>query len=237
VHGTLAIARKELRSTFNSPIAYAFLVLFLGAALASFFHDVWIRDQATLRGLFDALPLLLTFLVPALTMRLWSEERKLGTFEVLLTLPLTPGEIVLGKFLASWALLALALGLTAGLPVTVAMLGRPDWGPIIGGYAAALLLGAAYLAIGLVVSSLTENQILAFLATLAICFLLWIVGEETVTRLFPLSVSEVLEAIGTGARFKSVGRGVLDIADLAYYATITCGALAANAVALELRKG
>jgi len=233
----MAVAKKELRSYFDSPIAYAFLVLFLAGALASFFNVVWVQNQASLRGLFDILPLLLTFLVPALTMRLWSEERKLGTFEVLLTLPLTPGEIVLGKFLASWGLLGIALALTAGLPITMASLGRLDWGPVIGGYAAALLLGAAYLAIGLVISSLTENQILAFLATLAVCFALYVVGEEVVTRFFPLPVAEVLESLGTGARFRSVGRGVLDVADLAYYGTITGAALAANAFALEIRKG
>jgi ABC-2 type transport system permease protein len=233
----MAIAKKELRSTFNSPIAYVFLVLFLGAALAYFFHFVWAQNQASLRVLFDILPLLLTLLVPALTMRLWSEERKLGTFEVLLTLPLTPGEIVLGKFLASLMLVAIALALTAGLPITMAALGRLDWGPVMGGYAAALLLGAAYLAIGLLISNRTENQILAFLSTLTVCFVLWVIGEEVVTRVFPVPVAEVLEALGTGSRFRSVARGVLDLSDIAYYMTIVVAALTANAAALEIRKG
>jgi ABC-2 type transport system permease protein len=237
MHGTLAVTRKELRSYFNSPIAYVFLVLFLGAALAAFFHDVWAQKQASLRGLFDALPLLLTFLVPALTMRLWSEERKLGTLEVLLTLPLRGGEVVGGKFLASLALLAMALLLTIGIPLTVSALGSLDWGPVIGGYFAALLLGAAYLAIGLVISSLTENQILAFLATLAVCFAFWIIGEEVFTRYFPVSIASVLEQVGTGSRFRSVGRGVLDLADLVYYGSIVAAALTANAAALEARKG
>ncbi|HVY60145.1 MAG TPA: ABC transporter permease, partial [Planctomycetota bacterium] len=227
----------ELRSYFNSPIAYVFLVLFLGAALAFFFHDVWAVGQANLRGLFDMLPLLMVFLVPALTMRLWSEERKVGTFEVLLTLPLTGAEVVVGKFLASLALVGLALALTGGTAITMAAVGTLDWGPVIGGYCAALLLGAAYLAIGLLVSSLTENQILAFLATLAVCFALWLVGEEFVTKLFPVSVAGALEKVGTGARFRSVGRGVLDLGDLAYYATLVVSALAANAFTLEWRKG
>lgn len=237
MHGTLAVARKELRSYFNSPIAYVFLLLFLGAALVRFFHEVWSVGQANLRPLFDGLPLLMVFLVPALTMRLWSEERKMGTHEILLTLPLTGTEVVAGKFLASLALVALALALTGGAAITVASLGPLDWGPVIGGYAAALLLGAAYLAIGLLVSSFTENQILAFLATLAICFGLWIIGEETVTKIFPVSVASALEQIGTGARFRSVGRGVLDLGDLVYYGTIVVSALAANAASLEVRKG
>jgi ABC-2 type transport system permease protein len=237
MHGTLSIARRELRTYFNSPIAYVFLALFLVAALGSFFQDFWARNQASLRGLFDVIPLLLTFLVPALTMRLWSEERKLGTLEVLLTLPVRGGEVVAGKFLASLALVGLALLLTAGIPITVASLGDLDWGPVIGGYFAALLLGAAYLAIGLVVSSVTENQILAFLATLGICFVMWLVGEDFVTRYLPVSVASVFEQIGTGARFRSVGRGVIDLSDLVYYATIVVGALYANAAALEARKG
>src|SRR5207244_12727874 len=109
--------------------------------------------------------------------------------------------------------------------------------PVIGGYWAALLLGAAYLAIGLVVSSVTENQILAFLATLAICFSLWLVGEDFFTKLFPVSVASMLERVGTGARFRSVGRGVVDLGDVVYYLSIVASALAANIAALEVRKG
>ncbi len=237
MRGTIAVAKKELRSYFNSPIAYAFLVLFLIASTAAFFSDFFPRNQASLRSLFAAFPLLLTFLVPALTMRLFAEERKLGTLEVLLTLPLRPVEVVLGKFLASVALLALALLLTAGAPLTAALLGDLDWGPVAGGYAAALLLGAAYLAIGLVISALTENQILAFLATLAVCFLFWLVGEEAVTRLFSVSQAAVLQMFGTGARFRSVERGVIDLRDIYYYVGIvTCG-LAFNVLAIETRKG
>lgn len=236
MHTILAVTRKELRAYFNSTIAYVFLIVFAGAGLARFFHQVWVIDQATLRPLLEVLPLLLLVLVPALTMRLWSEERKLGTLEVLLTMPVRGGEVVLGKFLASLILLAIGLMLTFGAPVTMAMLGPLDWGPVIGGYLAALLVGAAYLAIGLMVSSLTENQILAFLGALLICFALWIVGEEVFLKLWPQNVAAVLERIGTGARFESVARGVVDLRDMAYYGSLIALCLAGNTVALEARR-
>lgn len=236
MHTVLAIMRKELRAYFNSTIAYVFLLIFAGAALSSFFHTVWRLDQASLRPLFDTLPLLLLVLVPALTMRLWSEERKLGTLEVLLTMPVRDGEVVLGKFLASLLVLALALLLTLGAPITMELLGPLDVGPAIGGYAAALLVGACYLAIGLMVSSLTENQILAFLGALLLCFALWLVGEEVFVKLWPQSVASVLEQLGTGARFRSVERGVIDLRDMAYYASIVAFGLTANAMALKARR-
>jgi ABC-2 type transport system permease protein len=233
---TIAILRKELRSYFNSPIAYVFLMLFSGVALASFFHDIWARDQATLRGLFDVLPLMLLLVVPALTMRLWSEERKLGTFEILMTLPVRHRDVVFGKFLASWALLGLALLLTIGAAITMQTYGDLDMGPVIGGYAAALLMGASYLAIGMLVSALTENQILAFLGALLICFALWVLGEEFFLGLFPQDIAERLSWFGTGARFRSVARGVLDLRDLIYYASVIVVCLGANMAVLEARK-
>jgi ABC-2 type transport system permease protein len=236
MHGIAAIARKELRSYFNSPIAYVFLILFLGASLASFFHLAWARDEASCRDLFEALPLLLLFVVPALTMRLWSEERKLGTLEILLTFPVRDAEVVLGKFLASLVLLVVALALTAGAPVTMALLGPLDWGPVLGGYLAALLLGAAYLSIGLFVSSLTENQILAFLGALLACFLLWVAGEEFFIRVLPERIAEIGQLVGTGARFRSIGRGVLDLRDLVYYGSIVAAMLYLNTAALDARK-
>jgi ABC-2 type transport system permease protein len=232
-----AVLKRELRSYFNSPIASVFLLLFTGASLASFFHEAWARNEASARDLFEALPLLLLFVVPALTMRLWSEERKLGTVEVLLTLPVRDGAVVLGKFFASLLLLALALALTAGAPLTMAALGPLDWGPVAGGYLAALLLGAAYLSIGLFVSSLTENQILAFLGTLLACFSIWMVGEEFVARILPRSLAELGQLFGTGARFRSIGRGVLDLRDLLYYGSIVAFMLYLNVAALDRRKG
>jgi ABC-2 type transport system permease protein len=236
MHTILAILRKELRAYFNSPLAYVFMLIFAGAALWSFFREAWVVDQASVRPLFDVLPLLLVVLVPALTMRLWSEERKLGTLEVLLTMPVRDVEVVLGKFLASLLLVAIGLALTFGAPITMARLGPLDWGPVIGGYCAALLVGACYLAIGLFVSSLTENQILAFLVSLLICFTLWVIGEPLFLGILPAGWQGLFERLGTGARFDSVARGVLDLRDLVYYASIVLLCLAANVSALQARR-
>jgi ABC-2 type transport system permease protein len=218
-----SVALRELRVYFNSPIAYVFLAAFAGAALFTFFNvaQFFARGQADLRGLFEAVPVLTLLLVPAMTMRLWAEEAKQGTLEVLLTLPVEDRELVAGKFLASWALLAFGLALTLPLPVTVAFLGNLDWGPVVGGYLGALLLGAAYLAVGQFVSSLTQNQILAFLLALAVCMALWGVGTELFVALFSDRTAAVLRAIGTGSRFDSIARGVIDVRDVLYYASVT----------------
>lgn len=233
-----AVAQRELSSYFNSPIAYTFLLVFALSAIVTFFNvnAFFSRGIADLRGLFDAAPILMILLVPALTMRLWAEEQKQGTMEVLLTLPARSHELVLGKFLASWALLALGLALTLALPVTVALLGGLDPGPVIGGYLASLLLGAAYLALGQLVSATTENQILAFIMALVVCLALYAVGTEAFTGLFPDATAEVLREIGTGARFASIGRGVVDVSDLLYYASLTGFFLGANVVALRLKR-
>jgi ABC-2 type transport system permease protein len=150
VNRTQAVFGRELRAYFDSPIAYVFLTAFAGAALFTFFNieSFFARGVADLRGLFAPLPFVLILLVPAITMRLWSEEEKQGTLEVLLTLPARDHELVLGKFLASWLLLAVGLALTLVLAISVSLVGRLDWGPVIGGYVGALLLGAAYLAAG-----------------------------------------------------------------------------------------
>jgi len=233
-----AVAGRELRSYFNSPIAYVFLFVFAGAALFTFFNlgAFFSRGRADVRGLFDSIPALMVLLVPALTMRLWAEERKQGTIEILLTLPTREHELVAGKFLASWALLAAGLGLTLVLPITVDSLGQLDWGPVLGGYVGALLLGAAYLAVGQFVSATTENQILAFILALVVCLGLYGLGVEGFAGLFPDRTAGVLRAIGTGSRFQSIARGVIDLRDLAYYASLTLFFLTACVVALRARR-
>ncbi|UCF66861.1 MAG: ABC transporter permease subunit, partial [Acidobacteriota bacterium] len=233
-----AVARREMASYFNSPIAYVFLLVFVGAALFTFFNvnAFFSRNLADLRGLFDAVPILMILLVPALTMRLWAEERKQGTIEVLLTLPAKEQELVLGKFLASWALLALGLGLTLLLPISVGLLGDLDWGPVIGGYVGAVLLGGAYLAVGQFVSATTENQILAFILALVVCLALYGVGTETFTGLFSDRTAGLLRSIGTGSRFASIARGVIDLRDLAYYLSLTAFFLAASVTTLRARR-
>lgn len=233
-----SVAIRELHSYFNSPIAYVFLLVFAGAALFTFFNvnAFFARGQADLRGLFEAVPLLTLLLVPALTMRLWAEESKTGTLELLLTLPARETELVAGKFLASWTLLAVGLGVTLPLAVTVSTLGNLDWGPVMGGYLGALLLGAAYLAVGQFVSALTENQILAFILALVLCMALYGLGTELFAGLFPDRTAAVLRALGTGSRFDSIARGVVDIRDLLYYASLTFFFLALSVGALRAKR-
>jgi ABC-2 type transport system permease protein len=218
-----AVASRELRSYFNSPIAYVFLMVFVGAALFTFFNTqaFFARGQADLRGLFEAIPLLTLLLVPALTMRLWAEESKQGTIETLLTFPVKDAELVAGKFLASWLLLGTALLLTLPLAVSVSLLGNLDWGPVIGGYVGALLLGAAYLAVGQFISAVTENQILAFIVAFVVCLTLYGLGTELLSGMFSDRTASLMRALGTGSRFESIARGVIDLRDLVYYLSLT----------------
>lgn len=233
-----SIAGRELRSYFHSPIAYVFLLAFVGTALFTFFnvHAFFARGQADLRALFGAIPFLMLLLVPALTMRLWAEEEKQGTIEILLTLPAKDHELVAGKFLASWALLGVGLLLTLPLPITVASLGNLDWGPVWGGYIGALLLGAAYLAVGQFVSAMTENQILAFILALVVCMSMYGVGTDAFLGLFADRTAAVLRSLGTGSRFESIGRGVIDLRDLTYYGSITAFFLALSVSALRAKR-
>jgi ABC-2 type transport system permease protein len=235
-----SIARRELGAYFNSPIAYVFLLVFVGAALFTFFNvnAFFARGQADLRGLFEAFPYLALLLVPALTMRLWAEEEKQGTIEVLLTLPAKDHELVGGKFLASWTLLAAGLALTLPLPLTLSLIdvGNFDWGPIWGGYVGALMLGAAYLSAGQFVSALTENQILAFIMTLVVCIALYGLGTEAFTGLFSDQTAAALRSLGTGSRFESISRGVIDLRDLFYYASLTAFFLALSIGALRAKR-
>jgi ABC-2 type transport system permease protein len=234
----LVITRKELRSYFLSPVAFLFLGGFLTVTLFLFFtySKFFARNLADVRPLFEALPVLLIFLVAALTMRQWSEEKKMGTLEILMTLPVRTGELVLGKFFAGMILVALALVLTLPMPLTAWFLGPLDWGPVIGGYLAAFLLSAAYLAIGLCVSSRTDNQIVALMVTSLLCGLLYMVGADTVTGLFGNSFAELLRALGSGSRFASIQRGVMDVRDLAYYGSLTAFFLILNVQFIEANR-
>jgi ABC-2 type transport system permease protein len=232
------VALRELRGYFNSPIAYVFLTAFTGAALFTFFNlgGFFARGQADMRGLFDAVPWLMILLVPALTMRLWAEEEKQGTLEILLTLPVREHELVGGKFLASWGLLAVGLLLTFALPVTVSAIGDLDWGPVMGGYLGALLLGAAYLAVGQFISALTENQILAFILALVVCLGFYGLGTESLAGLVSDRTAAAFRALGTGSRFESIARGVVDFRDVLYYLSLTAFFLALSVGALRAKR-
>ncbi len=235
---SLALARKELKTYFGSPLALIFLGAFLAVTLFVFFwvEGFFARNLADVRPLFTWMPVLILFLVAALTMRQWSEEQRAGTLEVLLTMPVRPVELVLGKFLAVMALVALALALTLFLPITVSLLGPLDWGPVVGGYLAALLLAAAYTAIGLFVSSRTDNQIVSLILTALLGGIFYLVGTNGVTGLVGDTVGDILRGICTGSRFESIERGVIDLRDLIYYLSLTGIFLTLNVLSLDSKR-
>jgi ABC-2 type transport system permease protein len=234
----LSITRKELAGYFGTPLAIIFLGVFLAVVLFIFFsvETFFARGIADVRPLFQWMPVLLIFLIAALTMRQWSEEQRSGTLELLLTLPVRHYQLVAGKFLAVMALIALALVLTLPLPITVAVLGNLDWGPVIGGYLASLLLAAAYVAIGLFVSSRTDNQIVSLILTILIAGVLYLLGTRTVTDFVGGPTSEILWALGTGSRFESIQRGVIDLRDLVYYLSLAGVFLTLNVVSLDTKR-
>lgn len=231
----LKITAKELGLFFRAPIAWLFLVAFLLVSLFVFFwvEAFFARNIADVRPLFEWMPLLLIFLSSALTMKMWSEERRSGTLEHVLTQPVALWKFVVGKFLACWALLAIALALTFPLPVTVSMLGDLDWGPVFSGYLAALLLGGAYLSMGLFVSSRCDNQIVSLILTVALAGAFYLVGASVLTNLFGTATGEFMRSIGTGSRFESITRGVVDFRDLYYYLSLIAVFIALNIFSLE----
>jgi len=235
---TVAITKKELSSAFGSPLALIFMGTFL---LVTFFVFFWVstffaRGIADVRPLFTWMPLLLVFLVAALTMRQWSEEQRSGTLEMLLTLPVDAWRLVAGKFLAVMVLVTLALALTVSLPITVSVLGNLDWGPVIGGYVAALLMAAAYAAIGLFVSSRSDNQIVSLIVTLLIGGVLYLIGSNAVLDFVPAGVAAVFRELSTTTHFQSIERGVLDLRDLAFYLTLAGLFLTLNVLSLDSKR-
>ncbi len=233
---TLTMFRRELSSYFSSPVAYIVILAFLGVTHWLFFRTFFLISQSSLRPFFALLPWIFLFLAPALTMRAWAEEKKLGTLEVLMTFPVRERDAVLAKFLAAFAFLAITLCLTLSLPLTVLIVGSPDPGPIWGGYLGACLMGGAYLAIGLFASSLTENQIVAFILAIVLCFALLVIGEDVVLFSMPAALVPACSWLGLGAHFESIGRGVVDSRDILYYLTVTGFFLFLNQLALESRK-
>lgn len=214
---------KEFSAYFNSPIAYVLLVVFLVFQGWWFFwfRPFFVIEAAEMREFFGILPFVFLFVIPAMSMRLWAEERRTGTIEVLLTLPLNDHEVILGKFLASVAFLAVALALTFPIYLVVSYVGSPDPGPIVASYLAALLVGAAYLSIGLFASALTKNQIIAFILALVACLALFLVGYATqLSGLLTETLTNVLSYIGLGVHYESMSRGVIDSRDVVYYLSI-----------------
>jgi ABC-2 type transport system permease protein len=229
------VARKELSLFFASPVAWLYLASFAAVSLFVFFwvDSFFARNIADVRPLFEWMPVLLIFLGAALTMRMWSDERRNGTLEHVLTQPQSLWRIVLGKFRACCTLLSIALLCTLPLPLTVALIADLDWGPVAGAYLAALLLGSAYISVGLYVSARTDNPIVSLIGTVILCGLLYLVGSVTLTGFFPDSVGEILRALGSGSRFESITRGVLDARDLVYYLSLMIIFLGLNIYELE----
>jgi ABC-2 type transport system permease protein len=232
----IGIYKRELSSYFNSPIAYIFIVVFLLLASWLFFRGYFLYAQADLRPFFSLLPWMFLFFVPAVAMRLWAEERKLGTAELLLTLPVRDEEIILGKFLAGLTLVALTVVLEFPLLLLTAYLGDLDPGPVVGGALGSVFLGGAYLAIGLFLSALTDNQIVAFILGVVVCFALFIVGENLVLVTAPSSLAPLLRSLGLGAHFESLGRGVIDSRDVIYYLSVIAFFLYLNRLAVRERR-
>ena len=234
-YNTLRIAQKEIALFFASPIAFLFIGAFVAITLFIFFwgEAFFARNIADVRPMFEWMPVLLIFLSATLTMKLWSEERRSGTIEYVHTLAVPLWHFVVGKFLGCLALLAIALLITLPLPITVSFLGGLDWGPVISGYIAVLLLGSAYIAIGLAVSARSDNQIVSLITACVIGGLIYFIGTPTITDFFGHQTAEFLRQLGTGARFEDITRGVIDIRDLYYYVSLTLVFLALNTYFLE----
>ena len=236
-----AIAKRELSGYFASPVAYVFIVIFLLLTgfftfMAGYFFE---REQAQLRDSFFIWhPWLYLFLVPAIGMRLWSEERRLGTIELLLTMPITSWQAIVGKFLASWLFLALALALTFPVWLTVNYLGDPDNGVIFGAYMGSFLLGGAYLAISCMTSAMTRNQVVSFIVSVVVCLFLILAGWPPVTRLLEnvtesARLVEAVAAISVMTHFEGFQRGVVDSRDLLFFLSVIAFSLFTTSVIIR----
>ena len=239
--GALIVARRELAGYFATPVAYVFIVIFLmmAGALTFTLGGFFARGQADLGPFFTFVPWLFLFLVPALTMRLWAEERRLGTIELLLTLPLPQWQAVVGKFLAAWAFCAIALLLTFPLVLTVNYLGNPDNGVIAAGYAGCLLVAGAFLAVGAATSAMTKNQVVAFVLAVAVCFVFTVAGSPVITEFLSQRLpvlAEVARAVSITERFNSLTRGVIALRDVVFFGSFMGFFLFVNAVVIDHRK-
>jgi len=212
------IFRKEFSAYFVSPIAYIVIAIFLLVTGWFFFATFFLNNQANLRIFYALLPIMFAFVIPAVTMRLISEEINVGSDEILLTLPVTFREVILGKFLASVALVVAMLIPTVAYPLTVSFIGQLDWGPVVGGYVGAVLLGAAFSAVGLFASALTRNQIIAFIIGIAICFTLTLIDK--MLFFLPRSLLGVLAYLGADFHFQNIAKGVIDSRDILYFISI-----------------
>ena len=232
------VIRKELKSYFNSPIAYVVVVTFL------VFSSIWVfylqsffaANTASLRGYFAVIPIVFIIVMPAITMRSWAEERKLGTLEVLMTLPFRESTLVVGKFIAALALLAIMVGLTLPIPLLAGRFGAFDWGEVFSQYLGAILLGAAGISVGLFVSSLTTNQISAFLISLFVLLVLTLISQVNLVLATPPWAAGIFNFVSLGQHFSNFQRGLIDTRDLAYYVVVSGLFLYLNIKTLVFKK-
>lgn len=228
------IYKRELRSYFNSPVAYVVIVVFLAILGWFFTSNLFLMNVASLRVVFELVPLIFLFFVPAITMRLLAEEKKAGTLELLTTKPVRDIEIVVGKFLAAWTLLAATLAPTLLYLITIMSLGKVDIGPVITGYLGLLLMGGVYISIGLLASSLTENQIIAFITSFLLVFILFILDKILIY--VPDTFASTLEFLSMDYHFSNIVRGVIDSRNLIYFGSLLGFSLFLATVSLERRK-
>jgi ABC-2 type transport system permease protein len=234
MHRTLTIAKREFASYFNGPAAYIVICLFLVLLGMFFWNPFFLFNRASVRSMFDLMSILLLPTAPAMTMGLLAEEKRTGTLEVLLTMPIKDTEVILGKFLGALGLLIVLLLLTVPYPLSVSTLGNLDWGPVVAGYLAVLLQGAAMLAIGVLASSWTENQLIAFFTAAAICFGLWVLTNFL--PFVPAAMASALEWLSFNYHFDSMLRGVIDTRDIIYFLSMIGFSLALAFRSLESRR-
>ncbi len=244
MRGMIAIFKRELGGYFATPVAYILIVVFLVLTgvftFSSELGNWYARGQADLAPFFNFHPWLYLFLIPAVSMRLWAEERRGGTIEVLMTLPIGSWEAVAGKFLAAWAFCGLALALTFPVWITVNILGKPDNGVILAAYIGSFLMAGGFLAVGAAISALTKSQVIAFVVTTVVCFVLLLAGfpfvQNAIAGWVPPMVRDAIAGVSFLTRFDAISKGVLSARDMVFFGTLIATALAANAIILESKK-
>ncbi len=227
------IFRKEFNAYFISPIAYIVISIFLLVTGWFFFATFFLNNQASLRFFYRLIPVVFAFVIPAITMRLISEELNVGSDEILLTMPVTVRDVILGKFFASVAMIVAMLIPTLAYPLTVSLIGQLDWGPVVGGYVGAVFLGAAFSAVGLFASALTRNQIIAFIIGLAICFTLTLIDKMLL--FLPRSMLGVFAYLGADFHFQNIAKGIIDSRDILYFISVCFVGLYGAYLALQAK--
>jgi ABC-2 type transport system permease protein len=242
MRNTITLFKRELTGYFSTPVAYVFIVIFLLLIGILTFNQAnfYERGQADLNAFFTWHPWLYLFLIPAISMRLWAEERKTGTIELLMTLPVTMAQAVLSKFMAAWVFTGIALALTFPMWLTVNYLGDPDNGVILASYIGSFLMAGAYLAIGACISAITKNQVIAFVLSVMVCFLFILAGFPTVLDFFsgwtPQVLLEAISSFSFLSHFNAITKGVIDARDLVFFLSLIVCFLFANAIVIELKK-